>query len=421
MKKRAYKATKVKALNLHNLNNQVKDKDIVFAIDVAKEKFMGSIMTSDKQVIITIKWDHPTETSLLLDILVNELSWHSLDVAMEPSGTYGDSIRFQFQERGIAVYRVSPKRTHDASEVYDGVPSSHDAKSCAIIGRLHLEGFSEEWREQDESQRDLVAALTMMEIFDDAYGRNINRLEALVARYWPELTQYLKLRSASLLELLAAFGCPAAVAASPEEAGELMRKTGGSSLKEDKINGVIASADSTLGVTCLEAEQKLMRELAQEVRRLQKNSNQARNRIELMTQEIEAVQQMTPMMGKVTSAVLYIVLGNMKMYDNAGSVVKALGLNLKEHSSGAHKGQLHITKRGSGSARFYIYMAVLRLIKGNKIIKAWHHAKVKRDGGIKMKSIAAIMRKIAAALWHVGQGSKFDASKLFDTSRLAIS
>ena len=421
MKKRAYKATKVKALNLQNLKNKVEGKDIVFAIDVAKKKFMGSIMTSNKEVIITIKWDHPTETSLLLDTIVNELPWHSLDVAMEPSGTYGDSIRFQFQERGIAVHRVSPKRTHDASEVYDGVPSSHDAKSCAIIGRLHLDGFSEEWHNQDDTQRELVASLTMMEIFDDAYGRNVNRLEALVARYWPELTQSLKLRSATLLELLIAYGCPAVVAASPEEAADLMRTTGGSSLKEDKIKSVIASAGNTLGVSCLEAEQKLMSALSQEVRRLQKNSNEARAHIESMTQEIEAVQQMSPMMGKVTSAVLYIVLGNMKMYDNAGSVVKALGLNLKEHSSGAHKGQLHITKRGSGSARFYIYMAVLRLIKGNKIIKAWHLAKVERDGGIKMKSIAAIMRKIAASLWHVGRGSEFDASKLFDTSRLAIS
>ncbi len=31
---------------------------------------------------------------------------------------------------GIALYRVSPKRVHDAAEVYDGVPSLHDAKAA---------------------------------------------------------------------------------------------------------------------------------------------------------------------------------------------------------------------------------------------------------------------------------------------------
>ena len=68
----------------------------------------------------------------------------------------------------------------------------------------------------------------------------------------------------------------------------------------------------------------------------------------------------------------------------------------------------------------YLYMAVLRLIHGNSIIKAWYQKKVIRDGGIKKKAIVAIMRKLASALWHVGKGSKFDAAKLFDVNRLAL-
>ena len=52
-----------------------------------------------------------------------------------------------------------------------------------------------------------------MEIYDDAYYRNINRLESLLARHWPEVTQHLKLTSATLLELLIVFGGPDRVAA----------------------------------------------------------------------------------------------------------------------------------------------------------------------------------------------------------------
>ena len=115
-----------------------------------------------------------------------------------------------------------------------------------------------------------------------------------------------------------------------------------------------------------------------------------------------------------------MTLGNMESYENAGSVAKSPGLNLKERSSGKHKGQLRITKRGSGSARMYLYMAVLRLVHNNTIIKAWYQKKIIRDGGLKMKALVAIMRKMAGALWHVGKGAKFDASLLFETSRLAI-
>jgi transposase len=420
MKKRAYRATDVKDLVLETLQKDVEGQDVVLGVDVAKENFMAVIMGQDREVIKTIKWKHPFESHLLLDLMTKDLRWHSLEVAMEPSGSYGDSLRFQFQESGIAVFRISPKRCHDAAEVFDGVPSSHDAKSSAIIARLHLGGIGEEWPIAEDSQRELTAVIRTMEMYDDAYYRNVNRLEGLTARYWPELTKYLKLQSATLLELLKEFGSPTLVALSPKKAGELMRKTGGASLKEEKIKAVLESAPNTLGLESIEAEDEQVRELSGEIRRLHKLRNKARSQVEALTQDIDCVKEMTPVIGKVTAAVLYVTLGNMEGYDNAGSVTKSLGLNLKERSSGNYKGQLRITKRGSGSARMYLYMAVLRLVKGNRIIKAWYHKKIIRDGGLKKKALVAIMRKLSGALWHVGKGAKFDASLLFDTSRLAI-
>ena len=420
MKKRVYRATNVKKINLEKLAQELEGKDIVLGVDVAKEDFMAAIMDKDRKVIKTIKWKHPFESHLLLDLILRKLRWHSLEVAMEPSGTYGDSLRAQFLGNGIAVFRVSPKRCHDAAEVFDGVPSMHDAKASAIIGRLHLDGASEEWPMAEDSQRELTAVIRIMEMYDDAYRRNVNRLEGLTMRYWPELTKYLQLQSATLLELLKEFGSPESVVRLSQEAGELMRKTGGASLKEEKIKAVLESAPTSLGVKCIEAEREQVRELCREIRRLQQLRRQARYQVETLTQDIDCVKEMTPVIGKVTAAVLYMTLGNMEGYDNAGSVAKSLGLNLKERSSGKHKGQLRITKRGSGSARMYLYMAVLRLVQNNTITKAWYQKKIIRDGGLKMKALVAIMRKLAGALWHVGKGAKFDASLLFDTSRLAI-
>ena len=420
MKKRVYRATDVKRINLEELQKKVEGQDVVLGVDVAKEDFMAAIMDKDRNVIKTIKWKHPFDSHAFLDLILKELRWHSLEVAMEPSGTYGDSLRAQFLGNGISVFRVSPKRCHDAAEVFDGVPSMHDAKASAIIGHLHLGGASEEWPMTEDHQRELIAFIRIMEMYDDAYNRNVNRLEGLTMRYWPELTKYLKLQSATLLELLKKYGDPVSVAQSLEEAEELMRKTGGFCLKDEKIKTVLESALNSIGVKCIEAERVQVQELCQEIRRLQMLRRQARSRVEELTQSIECVKEMTPVIGKITAAVLYTTLGSMENYDNAGSVAKALGLNLKERSSGKHKGKLRITKRGSGSARMYLYMAVLRLVNGNAIIKAWYNKKIIRDGGIKMKALVAIMRKLAGALWHVGRGAEFDASLLFDTSRLAI-
>lgn len=226
MKKKAYKAVDVKKVNIDALSKMVEGQDIVFSTDVAKTVFVASIMNSNKEVLLTVKWKHPTESQLLIELILKHLRWHSLEVAMEPSGTYGDSLRALFIGHGINVFRVSPKRTHDAAEVYDGVPSMHDAKASAIIGYLHLEGYSELWPMPDDDQRALTAAIRTMEMYDEAYHRNINRLEALTMRYWPELTNILPLQTATLLELLIRYGCPEHVAQNLEEAEALMKKVG---------------------------------------------------------------------------------------------------------------------------------------------------------------------------------------------------
>jgi len=88
--------------------------------------------------------------------------------------------------------------------------------------------------------------------------------------------------------------------------------------------------------------------------------------------------------------------------------VKALGLNLKIRNSGkpADVGKLEITKRGSGRARMYLYMAVLRLIWSSPCFRAWYECQVEREGGKrKLLAIIALMRKLAAALWHVARSS----------------
>ena len=100
---------------------------------------------------------------------------------------------------------------------------------------------------------------------------------------------------------------------------------------------------------------------------------------------------------------------------------KALGLNLKEKSSGKHQGALHITKRGPGVTRLFLYLAALRLVQRDPIVKAWYAKKVARQGGIaKNRAVVAVMRKLAKALWHVAGGVAFDSRKLFDVSRLRL-
>ena len=201
MNRKPYSTVKIKEVNEEALRAQVEGKSLVLGLDVGKERMVGSLMEQAYEALIGIEWEHPTETREMVS-LMGRLRAKTMQVALEPSGTYGDSVRHQFAEAGFLVFRVSPKRTHDSREVYDGVPSLHDGKSSMLVGMLHLQGLSEPWVERGEKEREMGAALSRMECADKTHQQYVNRLEALMARHWPELCHELELGSATGLRLL---------------------------------------------------------------------------------------------------------------------------------------------------------------------------------------------------------------------------
>jgi len=228
------------------------------------------------------------------------------------------------------------------------------------------------------------------------------------------------MRKHSFLELLIEFGSPQAVAAAPDKARQLLRRVGTWLLKKEKIDRVIESSSTTLGVPPIEQERQMVIKMASEARRAGKQASKAQKQVEKLTQNNDTVALMGETVGKVTAAVVYSFLGDPRTSSCASAYVKSAGLNLKERSSGKLKGHLKITKRGPSTVRRYLYLAVLRLIQEDPIFRAWYLRKVQRDGGKKIIAIVALMRKLTKALWHVGQGEYFDSRLLFDLRRLKL-
>ena len=311
-------------------------------------------------------------------------------------------------------------RAHDAAEVFDGVPSLHDAKSAGIIARLHQDGASEPWPVSSEQQRGLVAALRILALHDAQIQQNVGRLEACTARHWPELTTHLKLTRVTLLALLSRYGGPAAVARDPEGARELMKRVGGHMLADAKVEAVVTCAQTTFGMRQTDEEVRMVQAIAAECRRHQVASAKARKHVERLSMSYEPSRNMAEVVGKTTSAVLTASIGDARAYKSASAYEKSFGLNLKEKSSGRRQGALRMTKRGPGIARKYLYLAVGRLLQRDAVIRAWYAKKIKRDAGRTHKALVAIMRKLARALWHVARGELFDATKLYDVSRLRL-
>jgi transposase len=129
---------------------------------------------------------------------------------------------------------------------------------------------------------------------------------------------------------------------------------------------------------------------------------------------------LAPAVGHTTAAGVYAEVGDARSFSCSRAFLKAMGLNLKEKSSGTLQGQLKITKRGPSRVRGYLWLAVFRWIQNDPIANAWYQRKKQRDGGKASRAAVALMRKLVKALYHVARGATFDSRKLFDTRRLPL-
>lgn len=420
MNKHRYQAKELPHVDWAGLAEAVDGQRVVFGVDVAKADFYGVLMVGDVEVVATLTWQHPRETRALGGWL-RALPAAGIEVVLEPSGTYGDAVREFLRALGFAVYLVSPKRVHDAAEVYDGVPSLHDAKAAYLIARLHLAGASKPWREVPEPRREHQALVAELELYQDAHRRNLNRLEALLSRHWPELGRIAELNSAGVLHLLAAYGTAQAVREDRAQAEAQLQHVRRGAANPTLVSAILESAQTTLGLPATDGERHLLQVLAGELLRTRQALRGVQRRIIEQVNGDPHLQCLGQSFGKATALVLEATLGSPLDYPNPHAYLKAMGLNLKERSSGQHQGRLSITKRGPGRARHYLFLSALRFVQRDPVVRAWYRKKVERDGRVpRYNAVVAVMRKLALAMWHVARGQPFDSAKLFDLKILGL-
>ena len=361
---------------------------------------------------------NPGELRLLIDRLGQLGRKRRLAVAMESSGTYGEPLRQGLTQAGICVGRVGGKAVHDYHEIFDGVPSSHDGKSAAVIAELAAMGKATPWPHSPATAFDEQLGLYVDRL--DAYQKVVtawtNRVEAQLALHWPEATGYLRPSSPTLLRVLAGYGGPSGLAAAGSAGLRQVRQWGGHYLKADKARALVRSAGESMGVGETAVTRERLRSYAQEALSVQAKVLAEQCQLKRLAGGHEVLSAQRPVAGLGVAAVAWVDVGDPSHYGSAAAYRKAMGLNLKERSSGQWQGRLKISKRGSPRVRRWLYYAALRLTM-DEAVQPWYTAKKAQAGGGAGQALTAIMRKLALALYHVGaRGARYDVNRLFAVS-----
>jgi transposase len=347
--KRSYGATDVEQLAISALVQRA-TVGVIVAIDVAKTKFVAAIATDAGEVLKLVKFEHPRQTASFLCVLqALQQAERKPAVVMEPTGTYGDALRYQCHALGLPVHMMPPKHSYDFAEVLDGVPSMHDPKAATVLAKLQAIKPAPAWEPQSETRRNLRAWVDQRHPMMRLLAIYQGHLEAMLARHWPEFGDHFDVYDQrSWFSLLKEFPGPQAVTGASEAAGLTLRRASRGQLGPARVQAILGSAKSTMGMPMTGGEQQRLRVIAEQIELQTYRLDAVDAKLAQLVAEDAVLTRMATAVGPACAAAIGSLVGSPLDFPNARALEKAIGLNLKEKSSGNTKGQMSITKRGHG-------------------------------------------------------------------------
>ena len=420
--KRIYQRSLVKEVVVKSLLEVAKVKgggQISVGLDIGKAEIVAVVRWQDRSSERPWSVKNPSEIPLLIEILLALQGAGKVTVGLESTGTYGEAIRYALGEANLEVHRINGKSVCDYKEIFDGVPSQHDGKDAAIIAELTAFDKGTPWpvMPKNATEQEMQHQVARLAAFHKQSVQWMGRLEGVLARHCPELTSFLKVSSATALNICAHYGNPAQLA-SDESAADRLHKYSRSRLETAKISDIIESARTTCGIPMGVSESAWLQEIATQALSAAEETNACHKRLRELALAHEAMSDLVDSVGGTTLCVIWLTVGDPKQYASSGAFLKALGLNMKELSSGKRKGELAITKRGPSVARKILYFWALRGVQ-HPALQPWFEGFKKvgrnRSGEHRgKKGLIALMRKLCRSLWYVRQHNvPFEYAKVF--------
>lgn len=341
-------------------------------------------------------------------------------IGMEPTGHYWYGFGCHLQNMGVGFGMVNPYHVKRSKELDDNTPTKNDRKDPKTIamlvkdGRYLIpympEGVYRELRNLMELRRQCVVQLISIQ----------NRAKRWLDIYFPEFcTVFKKWTGKAAMLTLRHFPTPEAVIETGEEKivatwkQEVKRAVG-----HKHAQKLIKAAEDSIGLKHgLESATLEIETLLDEYMIYGQRHQRIMHKVEEQVKQIPSAKKLLGIkgIGIVAVAGFIAAVGDIGRFNAPEQIVKLLGLNLRENSSGKHKGQTTITRRGRSDGRYAIFQAVLPLVAKNPEFRKLHHYYIHRENKPlkKMQSIIALCGKLVRVFYAILKtGTDYSAEKM---------
>ena len=340
-------------------------------------------------------------------------------VGCEPTGHYWFTLAGYRKREQIGLALVNPYHVKQIKELDDNSPKKTDEKDPKTIAKLVIdgrysypyqpEGIYAELREGMISRDRIVKELNTVK----------NRIKRWLTIYFPEyLTVYRNYCAESGLSVLET----APLAQDVKELGaeginRLWREKKLRAVGMKRAETLVQAAQKSIGLdggNCARMEMAL---LLEDYRSKQAQLEKITAVLEAETRKVPNAEKLLAIkgVGLITVAGFLSEVGDIQRFDSPKQIQKLAGLELKENSSGKHRGRSSISKRGRKKLRRILFQVMLPMIQSNEEFgEVYQYFRTRENNPLKGKQaiIAAGCKLIRVFYAILKRGVDYDPQKL---------
>jgi transposase len=385
----------------------VNDKTLIVAIDIGKQTDTGYCRCPSGRDIKPFEFTNNfAGFSKLWDRICWEKTSNHLEevvVGFESTGAYGEPLVHYLKQKPVKLVQVNPVHTKRMKELQGNSPGKTDRKDpkviADIIGLGHAlsvvipQGAAAELRRLTLARERTIQRRTAL----------YNQVQDLIFILFPEFLQVMRdVKTKSARYLLRHYPTPQdMVACGSEGLVLILKRVSRGKLGKARAQALYDAAAQSVGLQ--EGRRGILLEMEEIFSVLEACNRFIEKLEEEMLPHLEQIPYCDSLLsikgiGAITVAGLIGEVGDFRQFHTLREVMKLAGLNLFEISSGKHKGNRHISKRGRPVLRKLLYFAAINTIRKGGVMHAFYQRYLER-GMPRTKALIAIARKLLRILF----------------------
>jgi transposase len=396
------KAKKVKSIN---------EKTLIVAMDIGKGVHHAYFRAPNGREMRTFPFSNSRESFESMWARICQFkTLHGLDevvVGFESTGSYAEPMCHFLSKKPVRLVQINPMHTKRLKELTGNSPNKSDQKDPRVIADIislgHAlslvvpEGPAAQLRRLTQARERAMKRRTALS----------NQLQHLIFLIFPEFLNLMKdISCKTAIYLIKTYPTPESmIGLGLEGLAMQLKRVSRGKVGREKAEALLRAAEHSIGIK--EGRQSLLLEIEYVVSQLGADTQF----ILSLEKQMEHFLEQTPWsrsllsikgIGRVTVAGLIGEVGDFKKFHTVSEVMKLAGLDLYEISSGRHKGQRRISKRGRSLMRKLLFFGAINAVKSKGILNKPYHEMLDR-GMPKIKALVAMARKLLRVIFALAR------------------